>query len=127
MATVLVIEDEAAIRANLTRLLKAEGYAVITAADGAGGVATARERRPDLIICDILMPRMDGYAVLAALRADTATASIPLVFLTASADKDDRSRGLASGARDYVTKPYKLNELLAVVRKHVGGDSPKSK
>jgi CheY-like chemotaxis protein len=119
MATVLVIEDEGPIRANLARLLKAEGYTVITAVDGARGIAAARELRPGLIICDILMPQMDGYGVLAALQADAGTAGIPFVFLTASADKEDRSRGLASGARDYVTKPFKLNELLAVVRKHL--------
>jgi CheY-like chemotaxis protein len=120
MPAVLVIEDETAIRRNLSRLLTAEGYRVITAADGVNGVVIAREQRPDLILCDILMPRMDGYAVLAALAADTATAAIPFVFLTASADKDDRSKGLASGARDYVTKPFKLAELLAVVRRHAG-------
>jgi CheY-like chemotaxis protein len=120
MAAILVIEDEPPIRRNLSRLLTAEGYKVITAADGVNGIVIAREQRPDLILCDILMPRMDGYAVLAALNADQATAGIPFVFLTASADKDDRSKGLASGARDYVTKPFKLAELLAVVRRHAG-------
>ena len=125
MATVLVIEDEAPIRANLTRFLSAEGYSVVTAADGASGIATARERRPDLIICDVLMPRIDGYGVLAELRANVETARIPLIFLTASADKDDRKRGLDSGAHDYVTKPFKLAELLAVVRKHLGGTTDK--
>ena len=119
MQTVLVIEDEAPIRANLSRFLSAEGYGVITAADGARGIEAARERRPDLIICDILMPQVDGYQVLAALRADAATAGIPLVFLTASADKEDRQRGLDSGAHDYLTKPFRLQELLAVVRKHL--------
>ena len=125
MAAILVIEDEAPIRRNLSRLLTAEGYKVMTAADGVNGVVIAREQRPDLILCDILMPRMDGYEVLAALRADAATAAIPFVFITASAEKEDRSRGLASGARDYVTKPFKLAELLAVVRKHAGAPAPK--
>jgi len=125
MPTVLVIEDEAPIRANLERLLKAEGYGVIAVGDGASGIAAARERRPDIIICDILMPGMDGYSVLGQLRADAETARIPLIFLTASADKDDRQRGIASGARDYMTKPFKLAELLALLRKHLGGDSPK--
>lgn len=120
MATVLIIEDEAPIRANLERLLKAEGYAVVASADGAGGIAAARERHPDIVICDILMAGMDGYAVLAALRADASTARIPFIFLTASADRDDRQRGMASGATDYVTKPFKLAELLAVIRRHIG-------
>lgn len=115
-----MIEDEAPIRANLERLLLAEGYAVVTAADGEAGVAAAREHRPALVICDIVMPGVDGYGVLAALRADAATTAIPFVFLTASADRDDRGRGLASGARDYITKPFKLAELMAVVRRLAG-------
>jgi DNA-binding response OmpR family regulator len=126
MATVLVIEDEAPIRANLERFLKAEGYGVLTASDGTGGIAAAREQRPDIIICDILMPQVDGYGVLAELRADTGTAQIPLIFLTASADKEERQRGLASGATDYVTKPFKLAELLAVIRKHLGAAGTKN-
>jgi two-component system, sensor histidine kinase and response regulator len=125
MATVLVIEDEAPIRANLERFLKAEGYTVLAASDGAGGLAAAREQRPDIIICDILMPQVDGFRVLAELRADAGTTRIPLIFLTASADKEDRQRGLASGATDYVTKPFKLAELLAVIRKHLGGVASK--
>ena len=125
MPAVLIIEDEAPIRKNLARMLTAEGYRVITAPDGVNGIVIAREQRPDLILCDILMPRMDGYEVLAALRSETETAAIPLIFLTASADKEDRSRGLASGARDYVTKPFKLAELLAVVRKHAGDATAK--
>jgi len=124
MATVLVIEDEAQIRANIERLLKVEGYEVICAADGASGIAAARARRPDMVVCDILMPQIDGYGVLAALRAGPDTAHIPLVFLTASADKDDRRRGLAQGATDYVTKPFKLADLLAVVRRHTAGGKP---
>ena len=124
MPAVLVIEDEAPIRRNLARMLTAEGYRVLTAPDGVDGIVIAREQLPQLILCDILMPRMDGYEVLSALRSDAGTAAIPFVFLTASADKDDRSRGLASGARDYITKPFKLTELLAVVRKYAGDAAP---
>jgi CheY-like chemotaxis protein len=120
MPTILVIEDEAPIRANLERFLKAEGYAVIAAADGASGIAAARERRPDMIICDVLMPGVDGYAVLAQLGGDAATSRIPLVLLTASAEKEERERGLVSGATDYVTKPFKLADLLEVIRKNLG-------
>jgi DNA-binding response OmpR family regulator len=120
--TLLVIEDEAPIRANLIRFLAAEGYAVIAAADGAEGLRLAREKRPDLVICDILMPQVDGYRVLAELRSDPDMARTPLIFISASADKDDRRRGLDSGAADYITKPFRLAELLAAVRRRLPPD-----
>jgi len=117
MATVLVIEDEEPLRANLVRILSAEGFRVVTAADGDEGLSRAREARPDLVICDILMPRMDGFSVLAALRSRPETAAIPFLFLTASADKEDLARGLKSGANEYVTKPFRIADLLAAVRR----------
>ena len=117
MRTVLVIEDEAPLRANLARILSVEGFRVVAAADGDEGLARAREARPDLVICDILMPRLDGFSVLAALRSGPETAAIPFIFLTASADKEDLARGLRSGANEYVTKPFKIADLLAAVRR----------
>jgi CheY-like chemotaxis protein len=119
MATLLVIEDEAPLRANLVRLLSAEGYRVIAAADGEEGIRRVREGRPDLVICDILMPLVDGFGVLAALRSQPETAAIPFIFLTASADKEDLARGLRSGANEYVTKPFKIADLLAAVRRRL--------
>jgi len=104
MATLLVIEDEVPLRANLVRILSAEGYRVIAAADGDEGIRRAREGRPDLVICDILMPLVDGFGVLASLRSQPETAAIPFIFLTASADKETLARGLRSGANEYVTK-----------------------
>jgi CheY-like chemotaxis protein len=117
MPTVLVIEDEAPLRANLVRILSAEGYQVVAAADGDEGVRRVREARPDAVICDILMPRLDGFGVLAALRSRPETAAIPFIFLTASADKVDLARGLQSGANEYVTKPFRIADLLAAVRR----------
>ena len=117
MPTVLVIEDEAPLRANLARILSAEGYQVVVAADGDEGVQHVRETRPDAVICDILMPRLDGFGVLAALRSRPETAAIPFIFLTASADKVDLARGLQSGANEYVTKPFKIADLLAAVKR----------
>jgi len=117
MQTVLVIEDEAPLRANLVRILSAESYRVVAAADGEEGIQRVTEERPDLVICDILMPRVDGFGVLAALRSRPETATIPFIFLTASADKDDLARGLKSGANEYVTKPFKIAGLLAAVRR----------
>jgi CheY-like chemotaxis protein len=119
MATLLVIEDEAPLRANLVRLLTAEGYRVVTAADGDEGIRRAREHQPDLVICDILMPLVDGYGVLATLRSRPETAATPFIFLTASADKEDLERGLQSGANDYVTKPFKIADLLAAIRRRL--------
>jgi CheY-like chemotaxis protein len=117
MSTVLVIEDEAPLRANLVRILSAEGCKVIAAADGDEGIRRVLEDRPDLVICDILMPRIDGFGVLAALRARPESAGIPFIFLTASADKVDLARGLQRGANEYVTKPFKIADLLAAVKR----------
>lgn len=122
MATLLVIEDEAPLRANIVRLLTAEGYRVVTAADGDEGIRRAREHQPDLVICDILMPLVDGYGVLATLRSRPETAATPFIFLTASADKEDLERGLQSGANDYVTKPFKIADLLAAIRRRLPAD-----
>jgi CheY-like chemotaxis protein len=119
MATLLVIEDEAPLRANLVRILSAEGYRVIAAADGDEGIRRVREARPDLVICDILMPLVDGFGVLASLRSRPETAAIPFIFLTASADKENLARGLRSGANDYVTKPFKIADLLAAVKRRL--------
>ena len=121
MARVLVIEDEAPLRANLVRILSAEGHEVASAADGDEGLRCARDARPEIVICDILMPRVDGYAVLAGLRSQPETAGIPFIFLTASADRDDLARGLQSGANDYVTKPFRIADLLAAVKRQLPG------
>lgn len=117
MQTVLVIEDEAPLRANLVRILSAEDFRVVTASDGDEGIQRVIEERPDLVICDILMPRVDGFGVLAALRSRPESAAVPFIFLSASADKDDFARGLKSGANEYVTKPFKIADLLAAVRR----------
>lgn len=115
MAFVLVIEDEAPLRENLVRILQAQGHRVIAAENGEAGLARLREAPPDLVICDILMPGVDGYGVLAELRARPGTAAIPFIFVTASAGQMELARGLESGADAYVTKPFRLDELAAAV------------
>lgn len=115
MTTLLVIEDEAPIRANLCELLEAEGFAVLSAASGSEGIELARERRPDLVVCDIMMPGVDGYEVLEKLRSESETRLTPFVFLTALSDKADRRRGMASGADDFVTKPFTREDLLSAI------------
>lgn len=116
MTKILVIEDEAPTRDKIVTVLKYENYEVIDAPNGREGVISARENRPDLIICDVLMPDMNGYGALAALRDDPDTSVIPVIFLTAAASRADMRKGMEMGADDYITKPYTVEELLAAVR-----------
>jgi anti-anti-sigma factor len=111
MTTILAIEDEANILANLQDILELEGFDVLTAANGKVGVELARRHRPDLIICDVSMPELNGYDVLVALRQDAKTIEIPFVFLTANASRADFRKGMSLGADDYLTKPFTPSEL----------------
>jgi two-component system response regulator AtoC len=113
---VLVVEDDPVIRANVLELLIEEGFEVVAARDGADGVALAKARVPDLVVCDISLPKLDGYGVLQAIRADPAIASTPFIFLTAKAERSDMRVGMSLGADDYLTKPFTASELLDAVR-----------
>lgn len=115
MTKVLVIEDEAHLRENIVSILSFEGFDTLAAADGAIGIDLARKQVPDLILCDIMMPHLDGYGVLVALRSEPATSMIPIIFLTAKAGRDDFRYGMALGADDYVTKPFTPDELLDTI------------
>lgn len=116
MTKILVIEDEPRLRIEVIEWLKFEGYEVIGAADGVEGVEAALRERPDLIVCDITMPRLDGYGVLLEIQANPATIGIPFIFLTARATYDDLRKGMTIGADDYITKPFTLDQLLQSVR-----------
>jgi DNA-binding NarL/FixJ family response regulator len=116
MTELLLIEDEASMRELTATALEFEGYTVHQAADGASGVEMARRHRPALVLCDVMMPGMDGYQVLATLRADPALCQIPFIFLTARGEKKDLRQGMVSGADDYLTKPVALDDLLAAIR-----------
>ncbi len=116
MPHILVAEDDPDIRANLARLLRLEGYRVSTATDGGAAMAAVAAERPDLVLSDLMMPGVDGLALLAWLRADPRTADLPVVLLTARADGSDVQSGLAAGADAYVTKPYHRDELLRRLR-----------
>jgi two-component system cell cycle response regulator len=105
MARILVIEDNPANLELMTYLLSAFGHTVLTAGDGEQGIDCAVRERPDLILCDVLLPGLDGYAVAHALRADPATASIPVVAVSALAMEGDREKGLAAGFSGYIAKP----------------------
>ncbi len=115
MAKILVIEDEEAIRENILELLEAENFESIGAANGKVGIKMAIEQIPDLILCDMIMPEIDGHGVLKALRSEPITATIPFVFLTAKAEKTDIRLGMELGADDYITKPCTPQELLKAV------------
>ncbi|QFZ55324.1 response regulator [Oceanihabitans sp. IOP_32] len=112
MKKVLIIEDNDDVRENTADILELANYAVNTAQNGKAGVEKAIELLPDVIICDIMMPELDGYEVLQELNKHSKTASIPFIFLTAKTDKSDVRKGMNLGADDYLTKPFTENELL---------------
>lgn len=103
------------MRKNMATVLKMEGFEVVTAEHGAAGVEAAKREAPALVLCDVMMPKLDGYGVLAALRADEATARIPFIFLTAKGEKADLRAGMNLGADDYLTKPADIDDLLAAI------------
>ncbi|HPH94888.1 MAG TPA: response regulator [Anaerolineaceae bacterium] len=116
MIRILVIEDDTATRENLTVLLSVEGYDVAAAANGVEGVRLARQISPHLIICDVMMPNLDGWGVLSVIRQDPTLHEIPFIFLTADTVYDDVRRGMTAGADDYIFKPFTQEQLLKAIR-----------
>lgn len=117
MTKILVIEDEESVRENLLDLLEAEEFETVAAANGKIGLNLAIAEVPDLILCDMMMPEIDGYGVLQALRQQPLTATIPFIFLTAKSAKSDIRQGMDMGADDYLTKPFTRSELLSAIMK----------
>ncbi len=115
MPTILVIEDNQEMAENIAAILQLSKYTVLTAPNGKIGVQMAQEKIPDLILCDIMMPELDGYGVLQVLVNDPETANIPFIFLTAKTDKSDFRTGMNLGADDYITKPFDGYDLLKVI------------
>ncbi|HEY9818890.1 MAG TPA: EAL domain-containing response regulator [Candidatus Obscuribacterales bacterium] len=113
---ILVIEDEPMLRDLISDLLEAECYEPICAEDGISGLQMARDTTPDLILCDVMLPGMDGYGILAALQQDVITAAVPFIFLTAKSERLDIRHGMALGADDYITKPFDRLDLLSTIR-----------
>ncbi len=116
MAKVLIVEDEEMIARNLAEKLRSEGYNVVTAGDGEEGLEKLRAEHPDLIVLDIMLPKLDGLSLCRIIRRDAATSHIPIIMLTARGTEVDKIVGLESGADDYVVKPLALGEFLARVR-----------
>lgn len=112
---ILLIEDNLEVRENTAEILELADYEVITAENGKIGVKLAKEEKPELIICDIMMPELDGYGVLHILSKNHNTANIPFIFLTAKADKSDFRKGMTLGADDYLTKPFEEVELMDAI------------
>ncbi|NEQ88012.1 MAG: response regulator, partial [Moorea sp. SIO2I5] len=115
MNKILVIEDEIFIRENLIELLEIEGFDAKGAENGVEGVQLVKKEAPDLILCDVMMPELDGYGVLEALRQDPATAKIPFMFLTASADRSNIQKIRELGIHDYILKPFNVDKFLDVI------------
>jgi DNA-binding NarL/FixJ family response regulator len=115
MKKILVIEDEPEMRRNITALLRYHDYEPVAAENGRQGIETARHEKPDLILCDVMMPELDGHGVLQALQADASLARIPFIFLTAKGEKEDLRSGMNLGADDYLTKPVANADLVRAI------------
>ncbi len=115
MEKILVIEDEAIIRENIAEILRISGYESLQADNGFVGVQQILEHKPDLVICDVMMPRLNGYQVLETIRKSSETATIPFIFLTAKASPEDIRKGMSLGADDYLTKPFSRDELIGAI------------
>lgn len=116
MPKILVIDDEKDVRETILMALESEGYETLGAGDGNKGLELAKSQQPDMILCDLMMPNLSGFETLAALRNETSTASIPLVFLTGFNDPFSKERGAELGMDGFLEKPVALNHLLGVVR-----------
>ena len=111
MTTILVIEDEHDVRENLQEILEMEDFNVLTAENGKIGLQMAIEQQPNLIICDVMMPELDGYGVITSLRKNPITVSTPFIFLSAKSTDEDRQKGLQLGANEYLTKPFTPKDI----------------
>ena len=116
MQTILLIEDDAPIQELVRYNLEREGYSLVVAGDGLNGLEKAQQVKPDLILLDLMLPGLDGYEVCRALRADPATAAVPIIVLSARSEVIDKVLGLELGADDYMTKPFDPKVLLSKIK-----------
>ena len=117
---ILVIEDEPAVQTLIFKQLKAQGFEVTVAGDGLDGLMKLESVKPDLIICDVMMPNLDGMEFVKAIKGHNNTQKIPVIFLTAKTDPRSMIDGINVGARFYVTKPFQLDDLLAKISRALG-------
>ena len=124
--TILVVDDEPALLRLMEFVLAKQGHAMLTATNGEEALEMIRSQRPDLIVLDIMMPKLDGYQVAEAIRADDDLKHTPIIMLSAKAQEEDIERGVAAGVDRYVTKPFSPDELATIVSDHLvpnGGDA----
>jgi len=119
MKTILLIEDEKNILLVFSKLLKKAGYRVLTADNGIKGLEIAQESKPDLIILDLLIPKLDGLVILETLKEEENTTDIPVVIISANSNQNSIENGLKAGAENYLVKPISRNELLLEIKKHI--------
>jgi PAS domain S-box-containing protein len=116
MEKILIIEDDKIVRSNICEFLTEEGYEVITADNGLNGVQEALKHSPDLILCDIIMPKMDGYNCFKTIQQLRNSSTVPFIFISGKAEKGDERMGMQMGIDDYITKPFDFNELLKTIK-----------
>ncbi|HBE59896.1 MAG TPA: response regulator [Cyanobacteria bacterium UBA11159] len=119
MKKILIIEDERFIRDNLIELLEIEGFSALGSENGKMGVALAETYQPNLILCDVMMPELDGYGVFAEMRSNPLTANIPFLFLTASADMNNIEKIKELGMNEYILKPFNVESFLQTIEKYL--------
>lgn len=115
---ILVIEDEKNIRENIQEILEIKGYEVLTARDGSEGLDLFNSFKPDFVLCDIMMPILDGYGFLANIKILFEYNHVPIVFLSAKAEREEYDKAISLGASDFLTKPFSFEELFAVIKKY---------
>ncbi|TEU15444.1 MAG: response regulator [Anaerolineales bacterium] len=117
---ILVVDDDSFILRLVSYILETEGYTVVTAADGREALGLLAEHQPDLVICDISMPELDGFATIEAIRADPETQELPVIMLTSRGQERDMQRAREVSADDYLTKPFSSSQVLESVARHLG-------
>ncbi len=123
MAQIVVIEDDSIMLLNLIEVLEYENYAPVGARSGGEGLKLIESNPPDLILCDVMLPDTDGFEMARTLRARSATAHIPLIFISAHAERADHEQGSETNVVNYVMKPFDVSELLEIIRSTLDGDS----
>lgn len=123
MTKILIVDDEKDIVETLSFMLQAKGYEIISAYDGEEGLKLAKEEKPDLIILDVMMPKINGYKICRLLKYDAKYKNIPIIMVTARSQDNDKLIGEETGADEYITKPFDFSDVLSVINKYTNLDA----